>query len=171
MNRKIILTAVIMITASLMLSGCDGSSDIIKPPETYMYSISGVVVKDLNTDVISDSTRIAVKLRLENNPANNAEMTFFNQTLTYGMIDNSANLAYVFPAGNQSLINAGNYQLNIADSTLLDDNIQIVVLDTIRINSYNPDSTTVNLNGEVNNIQWTSALNIEGETSSIHITF
>jgi len=167
MNRKLRFANIILIIALLiaayLFSGCNGSSDIIVPPHNNLYSISGAVVKDLNTDVISDSTRIALKLRLDNNPANNADINFFNQTLTYSLIDNSTDLAYVFPpANNQTLLAAGNYDLSIMDSTLIDDMISVIIIDTIRITAYNPDSTTVNLNGQLNTIEWTSALNVSG---------
>ena len=87
MNRKLrfvnLILIITVLSAAFLLSGCDGSSDILTPPENNLYTFSGVVVKDLNTEVISDSTRIALKLRLENNPANNADINFYNQTLTF----------------------------------------------------------------------------------------
>ena len=166
MNNKltILLLGLIIIISGFLLPGCDGSSDIIDPPNRYDYTISGALVVDNNTaSVINDSTRIAVRLTRNNSALINADVIITNDTLAYNYILNSSTLGYTFSSNPGGTLGAGNYQLSIIDSTLYNDSITLVVPAFSSVSSYNPDSTTTyNPNNGVIIFEWTASLTIEG---------
>ena len=166
MSNKItvLFFGLIIIMTGFLLSGCDGSSDIIDPPTPYDYTISGALVVDNNTaSVINDSTRIAVRLTRNNSALNSADVIIADDTLTYNFIPNCSTLGYTFSSNPGGTLSAGNYQLNIIDSTLFDQNISLVLPAFPTVSAYNPDSTTTyNPNNGVITFEWTSSQTVEG---------
>lgn len=161
-NTRLILAIIALISMILAACGCNSSGGSVDPPNRDTYELNGAVVKDLNVGINSDTTLIALKAFKDGNSLNNADISFFGQDLTYSIIPNSASFGYIFPTNNQAMIGIGNYILDFADSTHYDDTINVMVVDTFRVSAYNPDSTTVNLNGQQVVIEWTSSANIEG---------
>lgn len=161
-NTRLIFIFIALLGIFLAVDGCNSSGGTIDPPNRDTYQLSGVLVKDLNVEIVADTTRIALKAWKDGNALNTADISFFGQDLTYSLVPNSAELGYIFPTSNQAMIGNGQYLLNFADSSYYDDTVYVMVVDTFRVSDYNPDSTTVNLNGQQVVLEWTSSANIEG---------
>lgn len=162
MKTRLITAFIALVGLTLAITGCDSSGGTVNPPQRDTYVINGVVIKDINVETVADTTRIALKAFKDGSSLNSADISFFGQELTYSFIPNSSVLGYIFPTNNQAMIGNGLYVLDFVDSTFYDDTVNVMVVDTFRVSAYNPDSTTVNLNGQQVVIEWTSSANIEG---------
>lgn len=165
MNKLTILfIGLALMLTGLIMSGCNGSSSPIDPPNRYDYIISGALVIDNNlSSVHNDSTRIAVRLKRNTTALNDADIIFNNDTLTYTFLSNSTSLAYSFPSNPGGLLDTGSYQMRIIDNDKFNGSITVVNPSLSSVMSYNPDSTTTyNANNYTLAFEWTASLQVNG---------
>lgn len=159
-----IITSALLVALGLVITGCDGSSDIIEPPATDGYTIQGVFVQNVNvTTAYPDFNHIAIGMTKNDDPFTTGQLFFWTSPLAFDTSSHVTDSVYTFTNTPRSYLTPQNYAINIIDSTTFADTLLVTVLDTFRITNYNPDSTTTyNSNDNGVTIEWTSAPNISG---------
>ncbi|UCD64420.1 MAG: hypothetical protein JSW34_03015 [Candidatus Zixiibacteriota bacterium] len=142
---------------------CDGSSDVVSPPERNTYAVTGVLVKDLNTDLSQlDSSWIAVRLWRNDTLLSDAGVVLDDDTLVFDHPAFPLDSVYSFAFSPPGLVAAGSHQLSLKDQSRFSDAFAVNVPDTFRVSSYTGDSTVPNAGGVEMQIAWTAAQNAEG---------
>ena len=161
----VIISIIIMLTA--VLSGCDGSSNIIEPPgSNYRYTLNGFFVQDVNISAQKvDYNYFAASMTRNTLDLSTAQLFFGNTALGF---DNT-NSAYVFTNSPRTYRTAQSISINIVDSTLFTDTISTEILDSIWITN-SPDSIIPNTNGTPIFVEWTAVLGVKGYIVAVVLT-
>lgn len=159
-----ILFAVIILVLPV-ITGCNGSSDIINGAGNYKYTLQGLFVQDVNLWLgYGNYNHLAIKLQRDSVEFNNADVLFSDTQLVvvYDYAQTIDDSVYTFSSIARPYLPAGDYTIDITDSTFLIDSIMTMVVDTCYINNYIPDSTIPNTNGTETTVEWASAANVDG---------
>jgi hypothetical protein len=136
---------VLAITAAVQW-GCEGGPTKYKPPGVFTYRFEGTLVKDLNTNF----TTIVATLTREDSVLPDARMSFGGDSLSF---NDSAFWRVILPAGDYS---AGDYDIEVQDSTLFHDTLTASVADTFSIDNVFPD-TRIKQPADYVKLQWTGS--------------
>ncbi|UCG61450.1 MAG: hypothetical protein JSV52_14200 [Candidatus Zixiibacteriota bacterium] len=153
---------VILILIAVM-NGCNSAGPIGRPPDTYSYRINGVLVNNLNADLImGDTARISVLVERNDTILGTAMVTFGTTILVFDRPTFAFDSVYSFALGPTSLVEAGAYGLGLVDSIRFGDTLIMVVPDTFRIDYYVGAEDSVNVGGQEMQVGWFSGANVEG---------
>lgn len=163
-NNKLHISLAVMFVVALFMIGCDGSSDIINPPTDNEYTVAGVLVQDLNLGFNgTDYNFAALTFTKNSSDYDSIEVALGSSLLAQRLVSSISDSVYSFTNSPRSYMDSGNYTVTLVDGSDFSGTFSLILPDTVRINSYNPDSTTTytaSNSGVV--VEWTSSQNGDG---------
>lgn len=153
--KKNIINFIAVSLLVTLISGCNGSSNIVEPPgSNYRYTLNGFFVQDVNISAQKvDFNDFAASMTRNTLDLSTAQLFFGNSALDFDLSDS----IYAFTNSPRTYRAAENITINIIDSTLFTDTISTEILDSIWITN-SPDSIIPNTNGTPIFVEWTPVL-------------
>lgn len=143
--------AAVLTAATVILSGCDGTSTSPIDGDEQMYRLTGLMVKDYNLHAF----RAMIDLTRNDSDRTTADVVLRSDTLP----DESGVYSLeVSPAGAYQ---AGDYNLSISDSSLLDATISAHLPDSFGIDIVDP-ANRINNGGAQVSIDWFGSDSADG---------
>jgi hypothetical protein len=145
-----LLGLLVLVLPATLQWGCHGGPTSYRPPGLYTYRFEGAMVKDLDTNF---STIVATLTR-EDSILPNALIKFGGDSLSY---NDSAFWRIVLPAGYP----AGDYDIEIQDSSLFRDTLNAHIPNNFSITSVIPN-TGLKLPNDRVELTWSGSAGSEG---------
>jgi len=158
MKQSVVLALLLGFLVSIAtLPGCDSAPSKSRPSETFAYVVSGVMVKEMNTDTAS----IAVDLLRNGSEHTLAEIVFDEDTLAYNDPAFVIDSVYSFTASPAETYGTGSVPVTVNDSTVFSDTIVAAIPDTLSITEFSPANHLIPGNGSVT-LVFSAAAGVEG---------
>ncbi|MFQ6008501.1 MAG: hypothetical protein ACE5K8_06050 [Candidatus Zixiibacteriota bacterium] len=152
MKPLYLLSLLVLVLPVSLQWGCEGGPTTYRPPGLFTYRFEGALVKDLNINF----TTIVATLTREDSILPNAMIRFGGDSLAFSQ--DSSFWRIVLPAGDYV---AGDYDIEIQDSTLFHDTLSAMLADNFAINNVTP-ATRIKLTGDEVKLEWTGSAGSEG---------
>ncbi len=147
-----LLSLLLLVLPATLQWGCEGGTTNYRPPEHYTYRFEGAMVKDLSTNYAT----IIASLTREDSILPNAKIRFGGDSLAFQ--SDSAYWRVVLPSGEYP---AGDYDIEIRDSSLFHDTLNAYIPNNFSITSVIPN-TRLKLSSDHVQLTWSGSVGSEG---------